>query len=425
MNWHALLQHWTHGWPGMALAAVMAEVGIVLGLVHGRGPIHKYLLSPIMAVAIVALVVVVGGITMMVVTNLAPAYATPYAYLLVGLIPVLGYVAGRMAGRTWLDTAHQRGSLVLEGVDAQDHRRRLTRTLRGQGALRLAGVPVPPEDETKHFKLIGTTGTGKSTAIRELVHGALTRGDRAVIADPDGGYLARFYDPTKGDVILNPFDARSLRWDLFAEIRAVYDVEQLARSLIPDQEGSERTWRGYARTFFTAVTRQAHAAGVHDTAELYRLLTAASTEELRLLVGGTPAQPFLDAGNERMFGSIRSVTGVGVAALEYVQMQRADAFSVRDWVDQGKGVLFLPYQADQIAALRSVIATWMRLAIFQAMSAGEGDRRLWFIVDELDALGAIDGLKDALARLSVGAACWGSSPSPRSPAPTARGRRGP
>ena len=261
MNWHALLQHWTHGWPGMALAAVMAEVGIVLGLVHGRGPIHKYLLSPIMAVAIVALVVVVGGITMMVVTNLAPAYATPYAYLLVGLIPVLGYVAGRMAGRMWLDTAHQRGSLVLEGVDAQDHRRRLTRTLRGQGALRLAGVPVPPEDETKHFKLIGTTGTGKSTAIRELVHGALTRGDRAVIADPDGGYLARFYDPTKGDVILNPFDARSLRWDLFAEIRAVYDVEQLARSLIPDQEGSERTWRGYARTFFTALVGEGLGRG--------------------------------------------------------------------------------------------------------------------------------------------------------------------
>jgi type IV secretory pathway TraG/TraD family ATPase VirD4 len=41
----------------------------------------------------------------------------------------------------------------------------------------------------------------------------------------------------------------------------------------------------------------------------------------------------------------------------------------------------------------------MRTAIFQAMSEGEGDRRLWFVVDELDALGAIDGLPDALARL--------------------------
>ena len=119
------------------------------------------------------------------------------------------YLAGRMARRTRLDTAHQRGSLVLEGSEVQDHSRRLTRALRGQGALKLAGVAKPPADETKHFKLIGTTGTGKSTAIRELVHGALLRGDRAVIADPDGGYLSRFYDPTKGDVILNPLDARS------------------------------------------------------------------------------------------------------------------------------------------------------------------------------------------------------------------------
>ena len=53
----------------------------------------------------------------------------------------------------------------------------------------------------------------------------------------------------------------------------------------------------------------------------------------------------------------------------------------------------------QIAALKGLIATWMRLAIFETMNLGEGDHRLWFVVDELDALGQIDGLKDALARL--------------------------
>jgi type IV secretory pathway TraG/TraD family ATPase VirD4 len=62
-------------------------------------------------------------------------------------------------------------------------------------------------------------------------------------------------------------------------------------------------------------------------------------------------------------------------------------------------VLFIPYEAGQIAALRSPISAWMRLAVFEAMNRGEGDQRLWFVVDELDALGQIDGLKDALARL--------------------------
>src|SRR5260221_11049626 len=41
----------------------------------------------------------------------------------------------------------------------------------------------------------------------------------------------------------------------------------------------------------------------------------------------------------------------------------------------------------------------MRIGIFEAMDRDEGDQRLWFVVDELDALGEIDGLKDALARL--------------------------
>src|SRR5204863_8648936 len=63
------------------------------------------------------------------------------------------------------------------------------------------------------------------------------------------------------------------------------------------------------------------------------------------------------------------------------------------------GVLFLPYRAGEIAALRSIISAWMRLAMFEAMGRDEGDQRLWFVVDELDALGEIDGLKDALSRL--------------------------
>lgn len=179
-----------------------------------------------------------------------------------------------------------------------------------------------------------------------------------------------------------------------------YDIEQLARSLIPDSEsGSGSEWRSYARTFFSAVMRQSRGLGIRQSGDLYRLLTAAPDAELRLLLEGTPAQPFLAEGNSRMFGSIRSVTGSALGAFPYIDEQTSSAFSVREWVRKGRGVLFIPYRADQIAALRDLIATWMRLAIFQTMSESEGDHHLWFIIDELDALGRIDGLNDALARL--------------------------
>jgi type IV secretory pathway TraG/TraD family ATPase VirD4 len=295
--------------------------------------------------------------------------------------------------------AYKRGALVLTGGRLR-HWMSALKPQRGSRPLQLAGVMVGAADETKHFKLIGTTGTGKSTAIAELLRGALRRGDRAVFADPDGGYLARFHDRRRADVILNPFERRSVKWDPFAEIQTPYDVEQLATGLIPSTEdASSREWRGYARTFLSAVARRCHQNGRHDAAELWRLLAIAPAREVRRVVSGTPAQPFLDADNARMFGSIRSVTGSAVAALSYIQSQRAPAFSVREWVRAGSGSLFIPYSANQIAALRSIIATWMRLAIFEAMSRPENDHRLWFVIDELDALGAIDGLKDALSRL--------------------------
>ena len=316
------------------------------------------------------------------------------AFLTVVLLIVVA-ISRRSSARD----AHKRGARILDGRPAQRRAARL-QLLRSEPPLTLAGVSLTPGDEVRHFKLIGTTGTGKSTVIRELLARALDRGDRAVITDPDGGYLARLHDAGRGDVILNPFDPRSVQWDPFAEIRQTYDAEQLASSLIPSTEdASGREWRGYARTLLAAVVRRCHEAGHREAGELWRLIAMAPTAQLRPIVAGTPAQPFLEPENARMFGSIRSVAGSAAAALEHVQAQRARAFSVRDWIDAGRGALFLPYEAGQIAALRSVIATWVRLAIFQTMSREGIERRLWLAVDELDALGAIDGLKDALARL--------------------------
>ena len=314
---------------------------------------------------------------------------------------VLGLVGcSRLLRRKPQDT-YKRGVVLAEGRGAQ--RRSARRRKAGEELLTLAGVALAAADETKHFKLLGTTGTGKSTAIRELLGAAIVRGDRAVFADPDGGYLHRFHERYRGDIVLNPFEEDSAKWDLFAEIQNSYDVEQLASGLIPTSDDpSASEWRGYARTFLSAVVRRCHVCGRRDLSNLWRLLAVASADELRPILAGSPAQPFLDPDNARMFGSIRSVTVSAIAAFEYIQAQRAAPFSVREWIRSraSPGVLFIPYKAGQIAALRSMIATWMRLAIFEAMSQPEGrDQRLWFVVDELDALGAIDGLKDALARL--------------------------
>jgi hypothetical protein len=107
--------------------------------------------------------------------------------------------------------SHKRGAVLVQAR----RQARVRPASAGADSLTLGGVRVPFLDETKHFKMIGTTGTGKSTAIRELLAGALARGDRAVFADPDGGYRKRFFLRGRGDVTLNPFEPDSVKWDPF------------------------------------------------------------------------------------------------------------------------------------------------------------------------------------------------------------------
>ncbi len=361
----------THGWAGIALAYGAVYGPMVAGLIRTGAHWRHYLLSPFIAVPLTVAAAAGMAVATPLLAHLGvAAHGMLHLAVGIGLSGALGYAGG--AGAKYSEEGgptQRRGSRIADLPRTLASRARQKENYAG---ITLAGTPVPAQDETKHFKLIGTTGTGKSTAIQEILTRALARGDRAVIADPDGGYLQRFYRPERGDVILNPFDRRSVRWDLFSEIRNTHDVEQLARSLIPDHDGQDRSWRGYARTFFTAVVRQAHSARVGDMAELFRLLVVADNDELRGLLRGTPAQPFLEEHNNRMFDSIRSVTTSAVGALEHVGQQKCPGFSVRGWVkDRSPGVLFIPYKAGQIAALRSTISAWMRLGIFETMDQEE------------------------------------------------------
>ncbi len=389
-----------HGWSGLLAGYAAVQVPMLVAMTRRQAQLHHYALAPLVAVPLTGLAAAgaaLAGASLPAMS--AGLHAGVQLLLGAGVSAAVGYGGGRWLSAKPDETQSLRRGTVI--IDQAPESSRGKGDGDRQAAISFAGIPVPEADEVKHFKLIGTTGTGKSTAIARMLADALRRGDRAVIADPDGGYMRDFYDPGRGDVILNPFDGRSRKWDLYGEIETPYDVDQLARSLIPDHDGPDRSWRAYARTFFSAVTRQSREAGIEDVGELYRLMVVAPTTELRTLVRGTPAQPFLEEHNARMFDSIRSVASSAVAALDFVSQQQGESLSVRQWVRDDKSrVLFIPYEANQIAALRSPISAWMRIAILETMNPGrDPERPMWFVVDELDALGQIDGLKDALARV--------------------------
>lgn len=266
-------------------------------------------------------------------------------------------------------------------------------------ALRLGHVPIPRPAELFHILVAGRTGAGKTQAIQQLLRPVRARGDRGLVADPDGGYLARF--GTESDCLLNPFDRRGLRWSPFAEIRAPFDYDVLANAAIPQgNTANEEEWRRFGRVLLAATLRKLHEDGRGSAREVLHMINAASDDDLRKMLADTNAAGL--RRHDAMFHSILGVVTPHIQSWEYLVEPDAQhpAFSVRDWVREGRDWLFMPYRDDQLEALKFLMATWIALAVAEALSLSEDlGRRFWFVIDELDSLGKVASMRLAATKL--------------------------
>jgi energy-coupling factor transporter ATP-binding protein EcfA2 len=72
---------------------------------------------------------------------------------------------------------------------------------------------------SKSFLVTGSPGSGKSTLIRHMLAQIQERGQRAIVLDPDAEFVQEFYSEGRGDVVLNPLDARCPFWSPWLEFR--------------------------------------------------------------------------------------------------------------------------------------------------------------------------------------------------------------
>ena len=96
-------------------------------------------------------------------------------------------------------------------------------------------VRIPRREEQSHLLLLGDSGTGKSSLIRQLLPQIRARGESAIVYDPALEFTPQFYDPAQGDLILNPVDERMPYWTPSDEVRYAPEALTLANSLFPDK----------------------------------------------------------------------------------------------------------------------------------------------------------------------------------------------
>ncbi|MFC0170809.1 type IV secretion system DNA-binding domain-containing protein [Pseudoduganella danionis] len=304
-----------------------------------------------------------------------------------------------LGGAAKADETLIRGAAVVDGAALAVQLKRGVDPADLARLVEFGGVPVPFGAEPQHFLIEGATGSGKSQAINGMLRVVRKRQQAAIIADPGAGYLARFGE--LGETILNPLDGRSAGWSAFVEIREEYDCQMIAKAAIPDAAGEAGEWNFYAQTMLGAALKSQWKAGDFSTHKLLYLMNSAPIKELEPILAGTAAYPMIQKGGEKALASIRMIASVYLAAWEYLPDH--GTFSVRDWVrdsDSNPAWLYLTYRDDQMALLRNLIACWLELAIVEGLTLSENaNRRLWYIMDELDSLGKVSSLRAGLTKL--------------------------
>ena len=313
----------------------------------------------------------------------------------------------------------------LRGGELVSRRRLAWRTLpwwrcllllgRGPGAwpYTIARIPWPKGAETRHTIVSGTTGSGKTVLIADLVEQIRKRGERCIVYDKMGSYTETFFDEHR-DVLLNPLDRRAPRWSPFLEARTARDFDTMAAALIPRQkDAADPFWITAARQLFSHGAAVLWQRGETRNRVLVDHLLKTELSALAEAMEGTVAQSIVDPANPKTALSVRAMLTANIGAMDLLP-DEGDPFSIREWIEQDSGgFLFLTSRGDQHASLRGLISTWLEIAVNALLSLprknAQGNvpaRRTWVILDELPTLHQLPSLRPGLAESRQFGGCF-------------------
>jgi len=294
---------------------------------------------------------------------------------------------------------------TLRGAEVIDAALLAKRVRVGAGAppVRIGGVPIAQGEEARHFLFAGATGTGKTTAIFAMLDEVERRGQHAFVHDVDGSYVARYYRPERGDLILNPFDARCARWDPFDDVRSPSDADRLAGFIVAKPAGNssgDDVWYDQARIVVGAVIRRLWESGRGTLPALIRALRDMTPEELGELTRGTEAARVFQKDADRATASVLFCLSEAVKILGALrQTGDGPALSFDDFyeslpaIEGAKPWIFLASRKRNFAAAKPLLGCWLDCAVAAILDRPiRGAPRAWLVLDELPALPRANGL---------------------------------
>ncbi len=279
--------------------------------------------------------------------------------------------------------------------------------------IHIGETPIPPKFEMRNVLMVGNVGTGKSVAIKRMLKDMERAGQAAVIYDPTGEYVAHFYDPSRGDVLLSPIlDKRSPAWNIWAEVEEPgRDYRNIAAALISSPETGEKFWYEAAQTLFVDTAEGLAKIGGQSNKALFDAAARWTMEQLEQLVDATASSRYVNKKAEKTGLSVLSTMVQQVDVMRHMPDAKPGeaVFSIRKWVrKQNKrkpgergAFLFLLSDATVIGMMRNLLSLWLDIAAREIMASGDPltrEAKTWLVIDELASMGKIPVLPDTITQ---------------------------
>jgi type IV secretory pathway TraG/TraD family ATPase VirD4 len=254
-------------------------------------------------------------------------------------------------------------------------------------------IRIPQRAEAQHMQIIGDTGAGKTMIMLQILRQIKHRGDSAIVYDPAREFVKRFYDPKNGDVILNPLDKRCPYWGPSEELRRRSEAKALAVSLFQppqDKKGEffiESPQKIFAFLMAYGPTPEELVKWMSDPQEIDRRLK------------GTEHAHLIDPRAHQQRAGVLGSLGLVADSLRLLPNKGAGngEWSATEWAETRQGWIFITSLPAEREALRPLQSLWIDLLVLRLLNEPkEGQKRAWFVIDELASLQKLPQLHTAI-----------------------------
>lgn len=307
-----------------------------------------------------------------------------------GLVLILGVWLGRREAQIQTEDRHRRGSLLATP-------KKLNLAMcnsEGKGQIQIGGITIPKPVETRGIISVGMLGVGKTQLQNRIMDVIVDRQERGIIFSAKGDdYITTHW--RDGDSIFCPADARTVGWSLMSDVSDIGDFDVIAESLVDDTAEKTKFWSGGAKMIISGLLKFCYLTGRKNNrqiCEIFALDPTGMRDCLRNTPSAEQAAGLLDEPMSPPSVSFHITVCLYARPLQLLKHIEGD-FSVSGWVKEGKGRIYLPATPKLHRQLGVLYSVFFDLAIVHHLSLPNSrERRIWYGLDELSALGKIPGL---------------------------------